>query len=129
MKYGFYSDEKYKKRQSVITKENWKKGTFNFLYKREKRQCLREGCNKEFKVKMSDLKVYCGRACAAKVNNKKRGSFPEEVKQKISKALKGRPNIYKGIKKIVQVQIKCNNPKKVLFNRLKNEIMEVYELP
>jgi len=91
-------------------KENWRKGLFDFLYKREKRICAREGCDRAFEVIVSDPKIYCGHRCSAKVNNVKRGSHPEEVKSKIAKALRGRESPYKGVMKIPRTKRICGNP-------------------
>lgn len=115
MSYDFYYSREYRERQSVITKENWRKGLFDFHYKREKRICAREGCNNIFEVKLSDPKVYCSSSCAAKINNVKRGPQPEEVRLKISKALKGRKNPHGGTnwgpgERISKIEIVCANP-------------------
>ncbi len=108
MSKDFYSSEEYKEKQSLITKQNWEKGTFNFCFRREKRMCARIGCGKIFEVKKSDPKIYCSKSCSAKVNNVERGSLSAEVKLKISKALAGRknPNWCGGIK-VPRVEIKC----------------------
>ena len=107
---NFYNSKEYKELQSRIMKENWRKGVFNFHYKREKMRCIREECNKVFEAKMSDQKVYCSSSCAAKVNNIERGPHSEDVKLKIAKALKGRPNPYKGIRKFPLTKATCSNP-------------------
>ncbi len=56
MPHAFYSSEEYKKTQSVLTKENWRKGIFNFRYKREKKICVRKGCGKIFEAIPSNPK-------------------------------------------------------------------------
>lgn len=69
MRYSFYDSEKYKKKQSIITKKAWKRGDFNWLHKRVKKICKRNGCDEVLEVKPSDPKVFCSQACAATVNN------------------------------------------------------------
>lgn len=121
MTYGFYNNKKYQEKQSAITKENWKKGIFNFTYKREKRRCARKDCNTIFEVILSDPKIYCSQSCSTKVNNVNRGSMPMEARLKISKALSGRKskglrNPLRGIIKVARVEVICVNPKcKKLF--------------
>jgi hypothetical protein len=111
MPFDFHNSIEYKKKQSAITKEKWRKGVFDFRYKKEKRICAREGCNHTFEVIPSNPKIYCCNNCSAKVNNKKRGALSENTKKKIRDALKGRPNPYKGIKKVPMVEVICANPK------------------
>lgn len=114
MVYDFYNSKEYKRKQSIIMKENWEKGIFNFHFKREKRKCARKECGRTFEVIRSNPKIYCSNSCAAKVNNVKRGSYSEEVKLKIAKALKGRKNPHSGIgcrKKVARVEVACANPK------------------
>jgi len=112
MSYDFYQSKGYRERQSVLTKENWRKGLFNFLYKRQKRVCARKGCDRIFEVIPSNPKIYCSKSCATKVNNIKRGPWPEEIKFKIAKALKGRKNPHKGTKKKVpRLETICANPR------------------
>ena len=91
-------------------KENWNRGVFNFLLKREKRKCTRQECGKIFEVKKSDPKIYCSQSCAGKVNNVGRGPLSEGTKLKIAKALTGRKNPHWGIK-IPRVEVICVNPK------------------
>ena len=111
MAHNFYKSLEYRTKQSNITKENWKKGVFDFHNKREKRICARESCNQAFEVILSNPKIYCSSSCATRVNNAKRGPLPETTKQKIQNTLRGRPNPYKGIKKIPMVQALCADPK------------------
>jgi len=106
----FYSDKGYIKKQSLIMKENWKKGVFNFVFKREKRVCVRKGCGRMFEIKRSDPKIYCSQSCSAKVNNKKRGPLSEGTKLKIAKSLKGTKSPFKGVIKIPRIKTKCLNP-------------------
>ncbi|MDD4990407.1 MAG: hypothetical protein PHW31_03800 [Candidatus Pacebacteria bacterium] len=117
MPYDFYQSEKYHGKQSELTKENWKKGIFNFHYKKEKRICLRDGCNNYFEVIPSDKKVYCCSSCFAKVNNAKRGPMAESIKLKISRSLKGRTNSHIG-RGITKIEIVCANPRcqKIFFS-------------
>ena len=114
----FYSTKEYRERQSAITKENWRKGIFNFRFKREKRICVRNGCGQTFEVIPSDPKIYCSRSCSGKVNNVNRGPLSEEVKLKIAAKLKGRKNPHAGRIKIPRIEIICANPKcKKLFSK------------
>jgi len=111
MAHDFYNTQEYRERQSAAMKDNWKKGLFDSLFKREKRICARKGCGKIFEVISSDPKIYCSKSCAALVNNKKRKVPSEETKLKIAKALKGRKNPYKGTKKVPRVKTVCANPR------------------
>jgi len=110
MGYEFYQSKEYREKQSIITKENWRKALFNFLYKREKRICARNGCGKTFEATPSNPKIYCSRNCATKINNQKRGRWSEETKLKIAKSLKGTKSPFKGIIKVPRVEVKCYNP-------------------
>jgi len=111
MTHDFYNNQEYKEKQSTITKENWKKGIFNFHFRREKRSCNRKGCNNIFETIPSDSRIYCSRSCSGKVNNINRGPLPEEVKLKIDAKLKDRKNPHAGIIKIPRIEILCANPK------------------
>jgi len=111
MTHDFYNTQEYKEKQSTITKENWRKGIFDFHFRREKRRCNRKGCNNIFETIPSDPKIYCSRSCSGKVNNINRGPLPEEVKLKIAAKLKGRKNPHAGIIKIPRIEILCANPK------------------
>ncbi len=111
MIHRFYNSNDYKKKQSIITKENWKRGIFNFHLKKEERKCARKECGKIFEAIPSDPKIYCSQSCAALVNNKKRKPPSEETKLKIAKALRGRKNPYKGTKKVPKIEVICANPK------------------
>lgn len=117
MPYDFYQSEKYREKQSELTKENWKKGVFNFRYKKEKRTCARKECGNKFEVQLNDRKKYCSCKCSTIVNNAQRGSLPESVRLKISKALKGRKNPHggnrggaKGLELVPRVEKVCANP-------------------
>jgi len=111
MPHDFYNTQEYKNKQSAITKENWKKGIFDFHFKREKRKCDRDGCGQIFEVILSNPKIYCSQRCATLVNNKKRKPPSQETKLKISKALKGTKNPFKGIIKAPRLRIVCANPR------------------
>jgi len=112
----FYNTREYKGKQSAITKENWKRGIFDFRYKREKRRCARKECGKVFKVIPSDPQVYCSQSCSCKVNNMKRGPLSKKTRLKISKVLqrrrlKGFKSPFKGVIKVPRVKAICANPK------------------
>lgn len=106
-----YSNKKYREKQSAKTRENWRKGVFDFIYKKDKRVCARKGCGKKFEVIHSDPKIYCSQTCSAMVNNAKRGPMSAEQKVKIGKALKGRKNPHAGEIIVPRVKIVCANPK------------------
>ena len=111
-----YNKKEYREKQSAITKANWRKGIFDFMYRKDKRICARKDCGKKFEVIHSDPKIYCSQSCAATVNNANRGPMFVEQKIKISKALKGRKSKgfespFKGKIKIERVKIICANPK------------------
>jgi len=108
---SFYNTKEYKEKQSKITKRNWRKGIFNFRYKREKRICARKECRKVFEVVPSNSKIYCSQSCAALVNNAKRGPMSRAQKIKIARALTGRKSPHAGIIKIPRVEVVCANPK------------------
>jgi len=113
---SFYNTKEYKEKQSAITKENWRKGIFDFRYKREKRRCARKECGKVFEVIPSDPQVYCSQNCSCKVNNVKRGPRSKKTRLKISRALqrrrlKGFKNPFKGVIKVSRVKVICANPK------------------
>jgi hypothetical protein len=110
MPHDFYRNQEYKEKQSTIMKENWRKGIFNFRFKREKRICARKECGNIFEVQQSDPKIYCCRSCSGRVNNVGR-ILSEETKLKIAKSLTGKKSPYKGIIKVPRVKIKCANPK------------------
>jgi len=111
MIYNFYNSNDYKEKQSIITKENWKKGIFNFRFKRERRKCARKECGKIFEVIPSDPKIYCSQRCSTLVNNKRRNPPSQETRLKISKSLKGHRSPFKGIIKISRVKTICANPR------------------
>jgi hypothetical protein len=90
-------------------KENWRKGVFNFHYKREKRTCARDGCNQVFEVTHSDPQIYCSQNCSASVNNEKRGPLSHETRLKIAKSLKGTKSPLKGLIKVARIKTICAN--------------------
>lgn len=113
---SFYTTKEYKEKQSILMKENWRRGVFDFIYKKEKRICARENCDNKFEVTKSDPKMYCSHRCSAIVSNAKRGPMSAEQKLKISKTLFGRKhqgfeNPFKGKIKVPRVEITCANPK------------------
>ena len=90
-------------------KENWEKVFFDFHYKREKRICAREGCNRIFKVTHSDPQIYCSQNCSASVNNRKRGPLSSETRLKITKSLKGLKSPFKEVIKVPRIKTICAN--------------------
>lgn len=106
----FYKSKEYIEKQSLLMKKNWQSGVFNLLRRREMRKCKRNECEKSFEVIPADPKLYCSRSCAAKINNRKRGSLPDEVKLKISNSLKGTISPFRGVKRVPVIQIKCADP-------------------
>lgn len=114
MAHSFYSKKAYRDLQSSITKENWRKGVFDFIKKEESRTCKRNGCGNTFKVIPSNPKVYCSNSCSALVSNAQRGPMTEIQKKKISFSLAGRKhqgfeNPFKGKIKVARVEIICAN--------------------
>lgn len=69
MSYDFYNSEEYKRKQSVLTKAAWKRGTFDFIKKKEERVCKNSSCGKIIAVKPSNPKIFCSQSCATVVNN------------------------------------------------------------
>lgn len=113
MSRDFYISAGYREKQSKIMKENWKKGLFDFIRKREKRICARKECGNKFEVKPSDPKIYCCQSCSGKANNVCRGPLSEYTKLKIAKALAGRNNPHYGVNGIIipRVRVICANEK------------------
>ncbi len=111
MSHNSYHKKEYRKKQSAITKANWKKGVFDFTRKREKRICGRNGCGRKFEAIYSDPKIYCSQSCSAIVNNAKRGPMSAEQKIRIGKALRGRKNPRAGEIIVPRVEIICANTK------------------
>lgn len=108
MSRDFYNNAEYRERQSAIMKENWKKGLFGFVRKKEKRKC--RICSKFFEVTPSDPKIYCSHKCSAIARNTGRLQS-EETKLKIAKSSLGKKNPYRGILKVPRIEIVCSNPK------------------
>lgn len=106
------SDLVYRKSQAENTRKHWQLGTYNFLRKPlQNKICQNPTCQKTFQIEPNDLdrRKYCSKHCAALINNPlRKTSF--ETRQKISLALKGKPNPYKGTIKIPRVIIICQNP-------------------
>ncbi|MBI2573801.1 MAG: hypothetical protein HYV78_00155 [Candidatus Wildermuthbacteria bacterium] len=115
MSHAFYQLSEYRLKQSVLTKKYWREGKFVFLCKKEKRICARKDCGKQFEIIPSVPRIFCSHSCAAKVNNTKR-RWSQEVKQRISVALKGKQNPYRGTLKVPRVEMVCSNPAcKIIF--------------
>ncbi len=91
-------------------KENWRKGIFDVIKKRERRLCKRVECGKYFEVKLSDPKIYCSHTCSAIVANTGRIQS-EETKLKIGRASIGKPSPFKGILKVPRAEVVCANIK------------------
>lgn len=105
-----YNNPSYRKLQSDLVRKAWSEGKFNSLIKPPKiKQCL--FCGKIIAIKVHRNKTkYCSISCAAIVNNAKRGPISPETGRKISKALKGKQNPYKGIRKVQYIALVCGNP-------------------
>jgi len=86
---SLYDSIAYKKKQSKITRKNWRKGVYKSLCKTERRQCINPDCNKWFEVKQSNKKRFCSRSCAAKINNSKRSKVNSYTKKEIKRLYKG----------------------------------------
>ena len=108
MGHNLYHKKEYQVKQSLIMKENWEKGLFDSVRKREKRAC--KLCNKIFEVIPSDPRIYCSHSCAAKVTNSGRIQS-EKTRQKIAKSLIGTKSPFKGVIKVPRPQRICENPK------------------
>jgi len=107
--YSYYTKE-YREQQSIAMKENWKRGLFDSVRRREKRKCKKEGCDNIFEVIPSNPKVYCSHSCAAKVANSGRIQS-EETRIKIGKSSIGRKSPYRGVIKTPRINVVCGNPK------------------
>lgn len=109
--HSFYSDPKYKDKQSKIAQNNWKRGVYGFrINNRPLCLCQNPVCSKLFAVFPHDLNKskYCSRSCSVVVNNHKR-RLTQITKSKISIALKGR--ISNSQRKLVLKKAKeCQNP-------------------
>lgn len=74
MRYSFYDDPSYRKRQADLTKQ------YAALHPRVKKSiakiCANFDCSIPFEVtKQSDPKMYCSRSCSASINNRVRKRF------------------------------------------------------
>src|SRR5260221_960328 len=86
-----YSDPAYIELQSQITKENWKKGLYDFkIGPSEIRKCKNPNCTKTFKVKIYDPKHFCSRSCSVHISNLNR-KLSIATRLKISKAVSALP--------------------------------------
>ena len=66
----FYTDPEYKKKQSEISKRNWKAGIYNNkIIPLIKKHCKNPNCNNVFSAKPNDRKIYCSQHCSALINN------------------------------------------------------------
>lgn len=112
-----YSDERYRKLQSEITKRNWEKGVYSHMIKEKPvRVCRNIGCNNTFQTIPSDPKKYCGHKCSAHVSNKGR-KHSLLTKRKISKSISSLPrSIFNRprAEKVVLVCGLCKSKYKVL---------------
>lgn len=63
MRYAFFNDPNYRKKQSEITHLNWQKGIYDFKIKKERRQCLNPNCKNFLIVPQSDKQKYCSHNC------------------------------------------------------------------
>lgn len=63
MRPAFFDSPEYKEKQAKIVHLNWQKGTYNFLVKRGRRNCLNLHCNNYFIVPPSDKQKYCSQSC------------------------------------------------------------------
>lgn len=119
MAHASYHKKEYQELQSRIMKENWRKGIFDVIKKRERRLCRRKECENFFEVKPSDPKVYCSHACSAIIANTGRIQSGE-TRLKIGRASVGKPSPFKGVLKAPRVEIICANSKcKKLFVAIK----------
>ena len=85
MSNSFHNSVVYKGKQAEIARKNWQKGVYDFLRKREKRQCINPKCGGWFEAEPADPKKFCSRKCAAQVNNSKRSNIPLNAKEKLIK--------------------------------------------
>lgn len=109
MRATFYDNPEYKKKQAEITHHYWQIGRFDFKRKSETRTCQNSVCSRLFIVKPSDLKRFCSKSCSASVINKGR-IISLESRIKRSLRMKGRPNPFRGTRKVKYISIFCQNP-------------------
>lgn len=121
MRYSFYDSEEYKSKQREITRRNQEKGVYKHLHEKVNRICVRDGCDGKFTVQPKDPRKFCGRGCAAIVNNQRR-KHSDETKRKIAAALTGKNNPRKDVILVPRVSTACMNPdckKEFSFERYK----------
>jgi len=88
---AFYSSQEYKKKQSTIAQNNWRSNKNSSRVKSlETRLCKNIECNKSFRVKPYDVKIFCSESCAAHINNAGR-KLSRETKLKIANSLSPTP--------------------------------------
>ncbi len=107
---AFYSALSYREKQSKITKSNWKKGIYDSKIRLLQVKNCRY-CNKPFKIKPYDLKIFCSKSCAASFNNKGKVKS-EETRNKIALSLFGNKSPFLGIEKVKRIKIICEHCKK-----------------
>ncbi len=108
MYHRFYDSTSYKKKQSEKTKLAWRRGVhFKSISPLENRNCKRDGCQKIFRVKPYDVKVFCSQHCSALHGNLHRAPFTEEWKNRISRALIGTISKRKGKILVARLLRKC----------------------
>lgn len=59
----FFNTPEYKRKQADIVHQNWQKGLYKSLVKKEKRYCLNSNCKNYFIVPPSDKQKYCSQNC------------------------------------------------------------------
>jgi len=107
MPYDFYSDSEYRNKQSLIAKENWQNGLYNFKIRPlEKRVCKNIDCKKEFKVKPYEEKLFCSQSCSAHIGNLGR-KLSLVSRLKISRAILSLPKSYYQRMSVPRVPLKC----------------------
>ena len=106
----FYTDPEYKKKQSEISKRNWKAGIYDSkIIPLIKRHCKNSSCSNVFLAKPNDRKIYCSQHCSALVNNSGR-KMSDLTKMKISNTLKLLPISKRGTHfSKPKVQMNCLN--------------------
>src|SRR5258708_6294276 len=130
MSNGFYYENEYRKRQSELTKESWRKGKHDFLIKLlEERICKNPNCKNKFSVKTYSPKLYCSRSCSAHISNQGR-KLSEFTKLKISKAILSLPNSFFQKPSLPKISLFCkacgNEFKVVPYLAKKQKYCSVY---
>ena len=67
MTHDFYNTQEYKEKQSTITKENWRKGIFDFHFRREKEDVIEKGATIFLKQFQATLKFIAVAVVLAKL--------------------------------------------------------------